>query len=213
MRRLFGGGVAALGLVTGCGGEAAPAPAPNYEPVPVAGSRCDAVVQAHPIEGQLHREECSPLSFRSNPPSSGDHYRYWPVFTAYEQPLPRGYWVHALEHGAVVLTYHCAEGCPEEERAARELFAALSPEPFCLKQGATAPRAVLTPDPLLDVRWAASAWGYTLRADCFEPEVFDAFYTQRVGRGPEAVCAEGVELRDGGVLELPPGCGEERDDG
>jgi hypothetical protein len=52
-------------------------------------------------------------------------------------------------------------------------------------------RVVLTPDPLLDVRWGVSAWGHTLRADCVDDDRFRQFYLNHFGRGLEAECANG----------------------
>jgi hypothetical protein len=194
-------------LVAGCSSDPSAPEVIDYEPRPVAGSRCNAVEQARPIEGQTHRAECSPLSFGTNPPSSGDHYPVWPRWARYSEPVPRGYWVHSLEHGGVVVSYS-TRAAADDVAAATSWFDALAPEPVCASQGSNVARAILTPDPLLDVAFAASAWGRTLRADCFEREVFEGFYLGRVGRGPEGVCADGRELRDGGALALPDACGE-----
>ena len=65
----------------------------------------------------------------------------------------------------------------------------------------------MTPDPLLDVKWAASAWGWTLKADCFEPSVFGAFVTDHYAHAPEDACADGVLIGDGGFVS-PAGCGD-----
>jgi hypothetical protein len=170
---------------------------------PVDGGRCEAMIEEHPITGQTHRAECSPLDFATNPPCEGDHYGRWAAHGIYEVPLPRGFWVHNLEHGAVVFSYNC-DDCAEEIEAARAAVTQAPDDPAC-----GAPRLILTPDPLLDVGWAASAWGFTLRASCFEPEVFTAFYADRRGHGAEAVCSSGIELRNAdGTLALPAGCGE-----
>lgn len=177
----------------------------SYDAVAVPGTRCQAVVQRRHGEGSAHVAECSTVSYRSNPPSSGNHYQNWSGFGIYEQPLPRGYWVHALEHGAIVVSYDCAE-CDADLAAARAFFDALPPDAVCVVHGSARPRAMLTPDPLLDVPWAASAWGWTLRANCFEPEVFSDFYTEHLGRGPEQVCSPGSDLRDAGALVLPAAC-------
>ena len=61
---------------------------------------------------------------------------------------------------------------------------------------------LLVPDPKLDVAWAASSWGFTLRADCFDAETFSAFYTQHAGQAlaPEfTVCGAGEDLRQPGA--------------
>lgn len=162
----------------------------------VAGSTCGAVERAFPLEAATHVTACGELEYGTNPPSSGTHYGVWPSFKAYDEPVPRGFLVHGMEHGAVVIGYAC-DDCEDEVEAARELVAGIGPDPLCCSDpsctGATT-RVVLAPDPRLDTVWAAASWGFTLTSDCFEPEVFRAFVEEHRGRGPEAVCSNGVDV-------------------
>lgn len=179
---------------------------------PVDGSACNAIVEQHAIEGATHVPECSPVTYGTNPPSSGNHYPVWAAFRTYSSPLPRGYYVHDLEHGAIVVTYNCPGGCASEVAQAQAMIDALPADPLCPEGGALQRRVILTPDPLLDVRWGASAWGWTLRASCFEPQVFTQFATDHYAQGPENFCIDGYDFTaaDGG-LTIQPGCGS--DDG
>jgi hypothetical protein len=193
--------------LAGCGSTEAKSDAPSggtRAPIPVAGSRCNAVVQQHAIEPSDHVAECSAIVYGSNPPSSGPHYGTWAAYAEYTVALPRGYWVHNLEHGTVVIGSDCEGGCDPQWLEAADLARGLPIDEFCLRQGLSRPRVILTVDPLLDSRWAASAWGFTLRADCFEPEVFRDFYSAHVGKGPENICAPGSTLGDG---SFPADCG------
>lgn len=158
---------------------------------------CNAVTAAPPSEGAAHVAECASVSYASNPPSSGNHYGVYPAFGIYESVLPRGYWVHALEHGGIVFTYNCEDGCAGDVAAAEAFIRGLTPEPLCVASSAPAPRIILTPDPELDTRWAASSWGHVLRADCFDEQAFGAFASEHVGRAPENICggAAGLERR------------------
>jgi hypothetical protein len=160
----------------------------EFEPVEAPGTACGAVITQEPVPppGIVHSAACSPLRYSSNPPSSGDHYSIWADFTEYEKPVSRGNWVHSLEHGAVAILYDC-EDCDDELRAAREMLEGLPEEVMCA-DFARFRRVVVTPDPLLDVKWAASSWGYTLRSSCFEPDVFAAFVTEHLGHAPEDFC-------------------------
>ena len=54
---------------------------------------------------------------------------------------------------------------------------------------------ILAPDPTLAVRWAATAWTWTLRADCFDEAAFSQFVGDHLGHGLEAVCG-GAALAD-----------------
>ena len=152
---------------------------------------CDAVVAEHPSEGANHMPVCSPLTFGTNPPSSGNHYGIWAAYQSYERAIARGFWVHSLEHGAVVITYNCPGGCPSEVAEVQAYIDSLPSD--C---GSTPRRIILTPDPELDVRFAASSWGFTLRANCFDRAAFAAFQDAHYGRGPESICGGGVDPTD-----------------
>lgn len=183
--------------------------APNYDAEPVDGSACGAVIQQHPIEGFTHVPVCSPVSYGTNPPSSGNHYPIWAAYREYSTPVPPGFWVHDLEHGAVVITYNCPSGCAADLAKARAFIAALPVDPLCSQSGGPQRRIVMTPDPSLDVEFAASSWGWTLKASCFESAVFAQFVAAHYGHGREVTCADGYDLEapDGG-LTLPAGCAD-----
>jgi hypothetical protein len=131
---------------------------------------------------------CSPLTYGTNPPSSGNHYAIWADYRTYDRPILPGFWVHALEHGAMVITYNCPGGCPDEVAAAQSFVDGLPAD--C---GAMARRVILAPDPLLDIRFAASAWGYTLRASCFDRDAFSSFYAAHYDHAPESICGGGTD--------------------
>ncbi len=174
----------------------------GYAPAAPSGA-CAAVEQEHPIEGETHVPVCSVVDYLTNPPSSGNHYPIWAAYKTYADPVPRGFWVHDLEHGAIVVTYNCAVGtaghegaseCAAEVAAADQMLAALPSDPECVELGeGVTRRSVLTPDPSLDVRFAASAWGWTLRANCFDPTAFQPFALAHYKGGPEDLCEDGQD--------------------
>jgi hypothetical protein len=174
-------GSAGAGGASGMSGASGGAGAPS----------CNPLVEEHPIEGAMHVAICSPVTYGTNPPSSGNHYPIWADFGTYDMPVPRGFYVHDLEHGAVVFTYNCPSGCDDQVAAAQALLDAHQ-DPLCTTPPPRA-RIVMTPDPLLDVTFAASAWGWTLRADCFDPVAFGAFLEGHFGQGPEALCIAGED--------------------
>jgi hypothetical protein len=98
--------------------------------------------------------------------------------------------VHALEHGAIVFWYNCPEGCAEEVAEVEAFIAGLPEDPLCANTPA-ARRAVVVPYPALASRWAASAWGHALTADCFDDAAFGSFYTDHYGQGREDLCNAG----------------------
>lgn len=156
------------------------------------GNACNVVVQSAPNAGHLHTaHDCDPVSYGTNPPSSGTHYPDWAAFKTYTSPVPWGFLVHDLEHGAIVLAYNCPEGCPDEVAEAQALIDGLGPDPAC---GGARRKTVLAPDPTLDVRWAASAWTWTLRASCFDRQAFASFATTYYeGPDTEVACSQGID--------------------
>ena len=154
------------------------------------GGACQVVPKTVTGLTQLHVDVCSELSYPDQPPAGGNHYPVWAAYQSYSFAVPRGFWVHDLEHGAVVYSYNCSDGCPDEVAQVEALIAALPVDQEC---AFVEPRRVLlTPDPLLDVRWGVSAWGHTLRANCVDEERFRQFYLNHFGRGPEVgVCSNG----------------------
>jgi hypothetical protein len=186
-----GGGVASGAAgegAAGAGGFVGTAGAGGAGTSGAGGAGCTAVAAQHPDEGALH-VDCLPVpTYGTNPPSSGNHYPTWADYKTYPTPVPWGHLVHSLEHGAIVIVYNCPGGCADEVARAQAFIDALPVDPEC-----TAPdvrRVILAPDPLLDVRWAASAWTWTLRASCFDPVPFGAFVKAHYGMGREDFCTE-----------------------
>jgi hypothetical protein len=168
------------------------------------GGRCNVVETAEPVLAGEHVAECSMLSGGSDPPSSGPHYPRWTEFKEYSTPVPWGYLLHSMEHGAVVIAYECPAGCADDLAAMRAWTASAPDDPECGVFGGVR-RLVVSPELGLPSRFTASAWGFTMTADCFDPEAFTAFFQRHIAMGPESVCS-GYEGFDPGAL--PAGCGE-----
>jgi len=165
---------------------------------------CSVVVESHEPDEGIHVAECSHIDYSTNPPSSGQHYSVWAAYQTYDFPVPRGYWVHCLEHGAIVITYNCPDGCADEVAQVESVIASLPSDPRCTAVGLEH-QIVLTPDPLLDTRWAMSSWGRTLRASCIDEAAFKDFYESNTAFGPEDICGGGRVLTED---TLEPNCGE-----
>jgi len=117
-----------------------------------------------------------------------------PKYKTYDARVGRPFWVHDLEHGAIVVAYNCSNGCADEAAALTGFLAARPADPLCL--AAVRNRFVVTPDPELDVRFAASAWGFALKSSCFDLPALGAFIDQHYGHGPENLCGDGVDVLD-----------------
>ncbi len=174
-----------------------------------AGGACGLQVGQFPLEPSPHVEQCLPLKFGTNPPSSGNHYGVWAAFKTYDKPIPRGFWVHSMEHGAVVLLYNCPEGCAGEVAELQGMIDAFPADPLCTDPSWPQKRLILVEDPALDVKFAAAAWGATLRSSCLDEatkEALDAFMLNNYAKAPENFCNPGVDVA---ALVLPEKCGEE----
>jgi hypothetical protein len=160
--------------------------------VAIEGSACNAVERSYMSEGGTHVAPCTPVEFGSNPPASGTHYGYFPEFRVFEHAIPRGFVVHGLEHGGVAIGYSC-KSCAAEVAAATELVSTLEVSPLCCNAegcpSSATNQLLLTPDPGLGTAWAAASWGFTLTADCFEPDVFRAFAEAHRSQAPEQICS------------------------
>ena len=177
-------------MLSGCSSDAVDSHGTGGDDL--AGGSCNVVPKTVTGLSAIHVDVCSELAYPDNPPAGGNHYPIWAAFEAYSFAVPRGFWVHDLEHGAVVYSYNCPDGCDDEVAQVQSLIDALPTDPLCTDGPVR--RTVLTPDPLLDVRWGVSAWGHTLRADCVDTDRFTQFYLNHFGQGPEQLCAQGSDF-------------------
>jgi hypothetical protein len=148
------------------------------------------VTQAYAVHSAQHVPDCSALPEWTSPPCGGDHYPTWAAFQTFDFTLPHGFVIHSMEHGAIVLFYNCPQGCADEVSQAQAFIDGLPVDPFCAGTAADR-RVVMLPDPSIGARWAASAWGFTLRASCFDAAAMTAFYNEHYAHGPEDMCASG----------------------
>ncbi|MDC0748982.1 DUF3105 domain-containing protein [Polyangium mundeleinium] len=201
-----GSGTGGVGGSGGAGGVGGSGGAGGSEPDagPGDAGACPVTTMAVPIAPAPHVVMCSPVVYATNPPTSGPHYPSWAAFKWYDAPVPRGFLVHSMEHGAVVISYHCEGGCESELATLAAFLDARPADPLCVAP--LKARIIVVPDPALDVRFAAAAWGGLLRADCLDTAALGAFLDTYYAKGPENFCYDGVDV-------LAPGSGVPADCG
>jgi hypothetical protein len=145
-----------------------------------------------PVLSATHLDVCTPIAYKTNPPSGGNHWPKWAVYAEYSSPVPREMYTHNLEHGGVVLTYACKASCPDVKAALEDIFKN-AVDTFCIANGPVKTRVVLTPDPDIPTPIAASAWGATYTATCLDTASLNDFVMKRLGHGPELLCADGYD--------------------
>ncbi len=166
--------------------------------VPIApATECTITRGDAELVAAAHVSECSDVPSAPPPPSLGPHYPRWADFRVYDAPVPWGFLVHSLEHGAVVLSYDCPSGCPELVASLRAFVDAYPADVRCASTPARA-RFVIVPARDLGVPFAAAAWGKVYRATCFDETSLRAFVDETYARSPEDVCAPGVDLSSAG---------------
>ena len=154
---------------------------------------CAVRIEAWPLGAGIHVDIGSEIAWPSNPPQSGTHYPAWAAFQEFSTPVPRGYYVHDLEHGAVVLLHHCALAgvdCTPTLEALRQAVASLPDDPRC--SAGVRVRTVITPDPLITEPIVAVSWGFVYRAQCVDLPSLQDFMRSHYAHAPEDECANGV---------------------
>jgi hypothetical protein len=107
-----------------------------------------------PMQGYCHINYGYPINlYASNPPASGDH---WPspshALGVNSTPIAREYYIHSMEHGAVILAYNCPNGCPYELGVLQQVVGARADARF---------KVIMTPDPLMPANsFAAISWSW-----------------------------------------------------
>ena len=136
-----------------------------------------------------------PVTYGSNPPASGMHYPFWGRWGEHVDALPRGNYVHNLEHGGVVLLYKCDTPCPEIVDALKAVRDRAAADPACEQQGrAGQKRIIITPSSTIPTKVAAAAWGATYTGDCVDGPTLDEFVAKKGQNGPENLCFAGQSV-------------------
>jgi hypothetical protein len=144
-----------------------------------------AVGDSHEIEGQEHVDEGSPITWQSNPPTSGDHYSSPMPAGIYNENSPEvtssnpeGYLIHSLEHGYIIFWYNCDEISADE-------CATLQSEVRSVMSSFGNQKLIAWPWPALDGTIAMTSWGHTQNFEKFDPEVAKEFIKTNRTRAPE----------------------------
>src|SRR5689334_20796267 len=147
-----------------------------YPTTEVAG--CSAVIgEGFCSESVMHVPIGTAITWDHEPPNSGDHYPVWETKGEHTEVVERGYWVHNLEHGWIVLIYNCPSGCDAELDVLRQVLTMRDNLDI-----------LMTSDPLLEgSKFAAISWTWTYAFD--EPVLEDllCFADQHYEHSPETV--------------------------
>jgi hypothetical protein len=145
-----------LAGLAGCGDDA-----PPQACGPIVREPADPRSSVHVLPGT------EPITYASNPPTSGPHERS-EVSGAVHEPLSPPVQVGLLEHGVVLIQWRDLEG---EDRDALEAMAGGD--------------VVVAPNPGLDSTVVATAWTAKRTCDAVDVDALNEFIAERRGKGPE----------------------------
>lgn len=149
-------------------------------------ANCGGCEEKLPVTSAFHVTGSVP--YEDLPPVGGDHSACWASWGVHDTEVRTERWVHNLEHGGVVLLYHCDDACDSDIDQLRAFVA-------------NHPRTLLTPYAQLPRRFGVVAWEHRLLSDCVDLEALARFYEARYDHGlesipdePSPICEERPEL-------------------
>jgi hypothetical protein len=127
--------------------------------------------RAIPVMASPHlpMSELRHVHYNSNPPTSGPHFAVPPAPGIYDSPLSAGEFVHAEEHGHVIIAY--APDTPAGQVSVLKSIAKAHPSDV-----------VLTPYPHIAHGIALAAWGRLERLDHADRDAVTSFVLALSGR-------------------------------
>jgi hypothetical protein len=145
------------------------------------------------------------LTFPHYPPTSGTHYPAWANYRTFRFAVNPGYYVHSLEHGAIVFLVNCQKpgDCDGDYARLQRIADAVPQDSLC--DTLTRHRIVIAGDTTMPSRFAAVAWGWSLETDCIDSAAFAAFVAAHYAQGPENICNAGTNFSGEGWCNAPVG--------
>jgi hypothetical protein len=154
--------------------QAANANLAEFMRLAAAGKDALARVESFPNDGQVHVPIGTRVTYRTDPPTSGNHWERWVDPGRYSEVPPNEMLVHSLEHGHIVIYI---------ERPTAEAVRLLTLWSNIWRGSWDG--IVVVPRPGLGSGVILTAWTKMLRQDAFDAAGAAAFIEAYRGRGPE----------------------------
>ena len=131
-------------------------------------------------------------------PASGNHWGAWAAWnTVYTKPVKRGFYLHNLEHGGLVLSYKCSS--PTESAECEEAAANME----ALKDAFGEYRVIVTPDPQQPALYGIRGWRTGYQSDCFADNRMLDFMGDHFRDGREDIDADPPIAYDPTTQQVP----------
>ena len=131
----------------------------------------DGKVQEFPIEGRKHVSAKTVVSYKTNPPTSGDHLAEAESWGVYDKEISDKEAVHGLEHGGIWITY---KDLDEESIKILEAVGKENP-------GST----IVSPRAGNDAKIAVASWGRMMKLDAPDKALIQKYIATYINQGPE----------------------------
>lgn len=164
----------------------------------VAGECTSSSVSRSAQTGHEHLRVNTTVSTWGSFPASGNHWGAWAHWdTVYTKPVLRGFSLHNLEHGGLVLSYACSS--PTESPECAEAAANLA----ALKDAFGERRVLVTPDPEQPSMYGARGWRVGYQSECYNDERMLEFMGDHFRHGREDIDADPPVPYDPTTLTVP----------
>ncbi len=141
-------------------------------------------------EGRDHVDIGTKVDYKTNPPTSGDHYADWIKSGIYSEPKDDRNLIHSLEHGYVILSYKCKVQSEKSEEATEsgEVDQDCSQRKDQLakvyeEKGKR--KLIVVPRENLDTNFVLTAWNYLDKFNDFDQQRIERFIDVHLNQGPE----------------------------
>mgnify|MGYP001569013831 CR=1 FL=1 len=138
-------------------------------------------------DGRGHIAVGTEVKYKTNPPTSGQHYEDWTRAGIYDEPKDDRNLVHSLEHGYIVMYYKCGLDTKEATDSAR-LNNQCKERKEQLAQvynNKGQRKLIMVPRVNLDTNFAITAWDYLDKFNDFDKSRVEKFIDTHRNQGPE----------------------------
>ena len=145
-------------------------------------AKIPGIGQSYPEEGRNHVADGTKVNYKTNPPSSGDHYNEPANWGVYDHEIPDEATVHNLEHGGVWIAYK-----PEIDKTAKAKLIEIT------KSNG---KVILTPRAKNDSPIALVSWGRVYKTDTLNEDMIKDFILKYRNTGPEKGIPDNMPGKD-----------------
>ena len=128
-------------------------------------------VQEFPIEGRAHVSLGTPVTYNTNPPTSGDHFAEAESWGVNEKEVEDKAAIHGLEHGGIWITYK------DIDEESTKILEEIGRE----NSGST----IVSPRSGNEAKISVASWGRMMKLDAVDKALIQKYIATYKNQGPE----------------------------